>query len=838
MGSKAGRAAGLAAAVVLAVALATGASYAHPLGHTTEEQQIGPAGSGAFVGLEEKPGSPRVLRRIPGSSALGGRADRRVSLAYFAQLTDFQLADEEAPARVEFTDPDPSGTASSAWRPQESFQPWAIDWSFRQLARFTAASPHVQAGGGRAAMDFGLLTGDQSDNQQRNETIWVRQLVEGGQTLNPNSGTASFANTSCSAADQAALAAKYPNLAQEAANYTGVSDYSDNVPNSNFYDPNNPMGPWAAWPEYQGLLDRAQKPFVPVGLRRGSTPVPTYVTNGNHDGLVQGNEDAVSAYERINIGCFKPFVPSPPGGGLDPGQLPNIATGFFVPPDFQRRFVDRIELKKIYRAGIQADDHGFQFIDPAENRASGFVASYYAWDAKPGLRFISIDTVSDGGTVADSSEGNIDDPQWRWLERELDAAQRAGKLIVVFGHHPIRTLVAETPDEAASPCTGRYTSATGSDEQAVYGGTQVNGGHDPNPGCDLDPRSSQPLHHGEDLVPLLSAHRNVVAYVAGHTHQNKVLACGVDEGCGPSQGNWWEVNTSATADWPQQHRLIELMDNGDGTLSIFGTTLDHGSKVGIPAATSNAATTAAFDGETLAALGRNFSFNDPQANRTADGEPKDRNVELLVDDPRTRRITGTPGPDVIFGTSGPDVIVCGDGDDVVYAGAGDDIVRCGKGNDFVDGGDGNDRISGDQGNDRLYGGRGNDRIYGRSGNDRAYGQSGRDRTYGGSGKDRLSGGRGNDRMGGSSGRDRVNGGSGRDRMAGQSGNDRMAGGSGGDRMKGGSGRDRMAGQSGNDRLSGGRGRDRLFGGRGNDRLLGGPGRDRLIGGPGRDRRRR
>ena len=838
VGSTGARSAGAAMTAVLALAVATAVSYAHPLGHTTEEQQIGPAGSGDFVGLQEKPGSPRILRTIPGSSALAGRDARRTSIAYFAQLTDFQLADEEAPARVEFSDPDPSGTASAAWRPQEAFQPWAIDWSFRQLNRFTANSPHTQAGGKRAQMDFGLLTGDQSDNQQRNETIWVRQLAEGGQTLDPNSGTSSFANTTCSTTDQAALGLKYPDLDQEAANYTGVSDYSDNVPNANFYDPNSPTGPWSAWPRYQGLLDRAQKPFVPAGLRRGSTPVPTYVTNGNHDGLVQGNEDAVAAYERINIGCFKPFVPNPPPGGLDPTQLPNIATGFFVPPDFGRRFVDRIELKKIYRSGTQADDHGFQFIDPAENRASDYVASYYAWNPKPGLRFISIDTVSDGGTAADSADGNIDDPQWHWLERQLDAAQGAGKLIVVFGHHPIRTLDAMTPDEAASPCSGHYSSPTGSDEQAVYGGTQVNGGHDPNPGCDLDPRNSQPLHHGEDLVSLLSAHRNVVAYVAGHTHENKVLACGSDDGCAPSKGNWWEINTSATADWPQQHRLVELMNNQDGTLSIFGTTLDHGSKVPIPAATTSSAVTAAFDGETLAAIGRNFSFNDPQAHRNADGAPQDRNVELLVDDPRTRVIRGTPGPDVIVGTPGPDVIICGDGDDIVYAGGGDDIVRCGRGNDFVDGGDGNDHISGDQGNDRLLGGRGNDRIYGRSGRDTVRGQSGRDRTYGGTGNDRMSGGSGNDRMGGSSGRDRMNGSSGRDRMAGQGGNDRMAGGSGRDRMSGGSGRDRMAGQGGNDRLSGGRGRDRLLGGRGNDLLIGGPGRDRIVGGPGRDRKRR
>ena len=56
-----------------------------------------------------------------------GRERRRVSLAYFGQISDFQLADEESPARVEFLDPDPSGTASSAWRPQEALQVHQVD---------------------------------------------------------------------------------------------------------------------------------------------------------------------------------------------------------------------------------------------------------------------------------------------------------------------------------------------------------------------------------------------------------------------------------------------------------------------------------------------------------------------------------------------------------------------------------------------------------------------------------------------------------------------------------------------------------------------------------------
>ena len=137
-------------AVVCALAFATGVSYAHPLGHTTEDHttQAGPPifpGS-SFETLVEGPGAARVVRTLPTTSALAGRIDRRRSLAYFAQLTDFQLADEESPARVEFAD----RGAGSAFRPQEAFNPWAIDYSFRQLNQFTPASPRSRSRCSRA----------------------------------------------------------------------------------------------------------------------------------------------------------------------------------------------------------------------------------------------------------------------------------------------------------------------------------------------------------------------------------------------------------------------------------------------------------------------------------------------------------------------------------------------------------------------------------------------------------------------------------------------------------------------------------------------------------------
>ena len=774
---------GCAAALGTAAALsvATGVSYAQSLGQTTEEQTLG-AGPPIFPGssfeqVVEGPGAGRVVRPLPSAAALAGRGERRRSLAYFAQLTDFQLADEESPARVEFVD----RGATSAFRPQEAFHPWAIDYSFRQLNEFTGASPHPQAGGVRAQMDLALLAGDHADNQQRNEAEWVLRLIEGGEPLTPNSGIKSD-YSECNPETRAEL------LARETAGqipdeptYMGVQDYDDlGFKAPDFYDPDEPFGEqYGTFPTWPGLMDRAQSlTFTPVGLRRNGTPVPTYMANGNHDGLVQGNEDAIGPMEEIATGCFKVAQSTsalPIGPNPDPNQLFTPALGFAVRPDGPgRHFLDRVQLKRVYSSGAQADGHGFAYVDPAELAASGFSASYWARDLKPGFRFVALDTVSEGGVVQASAEGNIDDPQFRWLERELDRAESDGKLVIVFGHHPIRNLTADPPDEAAQRCTGTYDAAGNYSNPNEFG-------HDPNPGCDLDPRPSTPIRQGDDLRALLSRHRNVIAYVAGHTHENKVLACGSEEGC-PAGGNWWEVNTSATADWPEQSRLIEVMDNDDGTLSIFGTLLNTAAPLPVPGSGTAASS---FGNDEMAAISRALTMNDPQlGDGTAEGAAQDQNVELLVDDPRTATLRGTPGDDVIRGTPGNDVIFCGPGDDVVVTGAGDDVIRCGPGNDRIRSGSGRDRVSGGSGRDRVFGGPGGDRLFGRSGADVILAQGGKDLASGGGARDRVFGGPGRDRM------------------------------------------------------FGGRGRDRMFGGRGPDLLFGGPARDVVVGGPGRDRRRR
>jgi metallophosphoesterase (TIGR03767 family) len=477
--------------------------------------------------------------------------------------------------------------------------------------------------GNRARLGFAITTGDLADNQQLNETRWFRTVLDGGR-VDPFSGKPISAANPCGGATPADVA----RLDDDVANrrYTGIQDYDDWRGTradlyGGYYDPDEAAaGPYAAFPRYPGLLDAAQQPFDAAGL-----DVPWYISRGNHDGLVQGNAPAsTDLFRSIAIGCLKVF-PTPQ---VDPAQFRGqsesavfqrfndpafisslLAGGRAVPPDADRRIISKSEFREELAVGSRSA-HGFRATDKAELRKSKGTASYYAVTPRKGMRFISLDTVAEGG----GQWGNLDDPQYRWLKRELRKARRRDQLVVVFGHHTLATMSNTATDEAAGKC--------------------VPAGE---PGCDADPRRSTPIHRGltgrKSVRALLAATPSAITYVTGHTHANAVRFYGGKRGRG-----FWEINTASHIDWPLQSRLLEVMDNRNGTLSIFGTVLDAAAPAEAPAP----GPAAAFSLDQLVSLGRTLSYNDPQRLEGDGGSPeqdklgaaRDRNVELVVRDPR------------------------------------------------------------------------------------------------------------------------------------------------------------------------------------------------------------
>ncbi|MEA2310900.1 MAG: hypothetical protein QOE28_868 [Solirubrobacteraceae bacterium] len=606
----------LAPVAVLGVLAAT--AHADPQGRTTLEQTVAPAPGTGYRDLVNAKGEGYVVRRGAGAKASPKRAARRRSLIDFAQLTDPQIADEMSPARVDFADP-AGGEIKSAWRPQEALSLQVFDSIVRNV-NANRTSRVKQGNGKRATLKLALTTGDLADNQQLNETRWFKTVLDGG-TVDPFSGKP-ITGSECG--NQSADTIARINADVAARNYTGVADYGDyrDAPQdrfAGFWDPNEAAptaGEYSAFPRYPGLLEAAQRPFVAAGL-----DIPWYISRGNHDGLIQGNAPAsTDLFRAIAIGCLKVF----PNAEFDPSRFKGksadelfasfgdpkfiqqlIAGGKTVAPDPDRRIVSKVD----YRS-LVGGTHGFSATPKSELRKSDGTASYYAFTPKKGLRFISLDTVAEGG----GQSGNVDDPQYRWLRGELAKAKRKHQLVVAYGHHTLGTMTNTRTDEQAGKC-------------------------DPpdEPGCDRDPRTSTPIHRGlagrRSIRALFDATPNVVAYVAGHTHANRV-----DFHKGRKGHGFWEINTASHIDWPEQSRTIELMDNRDGTLSLFGTLLDSAAPTTAPAP----GTALGFSEAQLASLARTLSFDDPQSqglegssgSASKTGRRVDRNVELLLRDPR------------------------------------------------------------------------------------------------------------------------------------------------------------------------------------------------------------
>jgi metallophosphoesterase (TIGR03767 family) len=609
----------LAALVVMPTVPAAGATTAERTIRDTDGDNL----------LEHAPGERHVVLNGPP----GFVPPSRGSILNFLQLSDFQMVDEESPGRVEFLDTTqrgPFAPFSAAYRPQESLTTQITEAMVREVrgevSPFTGIRPALS-----------ILTGDNADSQQFNETRWFIDILDGGRRIDPDSGIPSglCPHGGADRYDGVQGSAQYYDPDGSAPGTDGPGYSPDRATNA------ATTGRDVTVRDFPNLFVAANQPFPAAGLG-----MPWYSAFGNHDALVQGNSpDAYTGpfgptgeswlpptntlFHQIVTGCLKPTADGPATVHPEPG--PGTAT--VVPPDPRRCFLAKDRpttsppgpchstswIQQHFVTSGRPRGHGFAPTSslPWLHRIAGYgrpnVAivnhdGYYSFSPTGGLRFVVLDTVTDECGTQFCSEGSVDDDQFRWLEGQILRAGLMRQYVFVFSHHTLRTTRWPTTDPT---------------EQPVHYGQRIDqrGGQPQNPGG------------GTTLEELYCRHPNVLAHIAGHEHENYVERHDCDgtpagEAVGP--GDFWHVSTAAHIDWPQQSRMIELIDNGDRTMSLAMTMIDH---AGPPDPGSAAFGSGDAPVARLASVGRELAYNDFQGSREALGAPEDRNVIIVIDRP-------------------------------------------------------------------------------------------------------------------------------------------------------------------------------------------------------------
>jgi hypothetical protein len=143
----------------------------------------------------------------------------------------------------------------------------------------------------------------------------------------------------------------------------------------------------------------------------------------------------------------------------------------------------------------------------------------------------------------------------------------------------------------------------------------------------------------------LASYPNVIAWIAGHTHLHRIRAFKVDGGSG-SNGTvtvpvsckgpgactgFWQIETASLIDYPQEQRILEIYNNGNGTGTIHTAVLQHDFEVSKRLAAKDDhcqfyLTDPATLTNTLSDAGANFICGQ---GGTRQGLATDRNVDLV-----------------------------------------------------------------------------------------------------------------------------------------------------------------------------------------------------------------
>ena len=307
--------------------------------------------------------------------------------------------------------------------------------------------------------------------------------------------------------------------------------------------------------------DDGKDPFAAAGL-----DVPWRWVSGNHDVLVQGNFAVDASQAAAALGGDAAM-----GTRIYQGEgFGSIADGDVAILDQARRLLDGAALLDL--VGSDGDGHGLAPdapLPPGATRPAGKAFASFDLEGTP-LTVVVLDTShARGGASGVLQAAHVD----AFVRPALDDALARQRLVILASHHAIGSL---------------------SQDGGVFGASEPD------------------ALSGDDWRAFLSGYPNVLFSLVAHSHRHLVRAQQT-----PGHA-FFEVMTSALADWPHQFRLIELFDDDNGTLRLEATPVDF-----------------VDDDDAPAALGRALGLIDRLTGWSSDGrgDAEDRAVSLVIAKP-------------------------------------------------------------------------------------------------------------------------------------------------------------------------------------------------------------
>lgn len=316
-----------------------------------------------------------------------------------------------------------------------------------------------------------------------------------------------------------------------------------------------------------------QKLYKAAGL---DPTIPWYQTIGNHDQYWSGVAFETTHLQEAHVGttilnmCNNPMDPNCVNetgfymGAVDGSTVYGDVIGagpqenFAVPPtvvaDEDRHSLSTSEssslnwMSEFFDTTSNPVGHGFT----QDNLDNDFACYTFEPKSEIPIKVIVLDNTNKRNDALSSpvyyGTGGLDQTRLDWLTSELQKGQDENKLMIIAAHIPIK------PQASLTDPTSTY------------------GFYD---------------HSFEDsLLATLHSYPNLILWIAGHRHVNVVTPLASPDPVNAPEKSFWEVETAALRDFPQQLRNFEIRRNSDNTISIMVTNVDVAVVEGTPAGKS------------------------------------------------------------------------------------------------------------------------------------------------------------------------------------------------------------------------------------------------------------